>query len=194
MLSITNFATFITEGTQCHYTWYVPHDVDGLVKAMGGKKEFERKLDEMFDRGYYWHGNEPCHQVAYLYDFIGKPWKTQRAVRHIMATEYLNSAGGLSGNDDAGQMSAWYIFSALGFYPVCPATVNYFLGSPVFPRVDIHLENGRTFTIIAENASPENIYVKSVKLNGLRHTLPYITHWDIMEGGTLRFEMTNEHQ
>ena len=194
LLSITNFATFITEGTQCHYTWYVPHDVDGLVKAMGGKKEFERKLDEMFDRGYYWHGNEPCHQVAYLYDFIGKPWKTQRAVRHIMATEYLNSAGGLSGNDDAGQMSAWYIFSALGFYPVCPATVNYFLGSPVFPRVDIHLENGRTFTIIAENASPENIYVKSVKLNGLRHTLPYITHWDIMEGGTLRFEMTNEHQ
>lgn len=192
-LSITNFATFITEGTPCHYTWYVPHDVQGLVKAMGGKKAFEQKLDAMFEKGYYWHGNEPCHQVAYLYDFIGKPWKTQKAVRHIMETEYLNAVGGLSGNDDAGQMSAWYIFSALGFYPVCPATDKYYLGSPLFPRVDIHLENGKTFTIIADNASEENIYVKSVKLNGIKHTQPYITHWDIMNGGTLRFEMTNEH-
>ena len=192
-LSITNFATFITEGTPCHYTWYVPHDVQGLVKAMGGKKVFEQKLDAMFEKGYYWHGNEPCHQVAYLYDFIGKSWKTQKVVRHIMETEYLNAVGGLSGNDDAGQMSAWYIFSALGFYPVCPATDKYYLGSPLFPRVDIHLENGKTFTIIADNASEENIYVKSIKLNGIKHTQSYITHWDIMNGGTLRFEMTNEH-
>lgn len=189
--NVRDFASFITEGTPCHYTWYVPHDIPGLIKAMGGKKAFERKLDEMFEQGYYWHGNEPCHQVAYLYDFIGKPWKTQRAVRHILDTEYLNAAGGLSGNDDAGQMSAWYIFSALGFYPVCPGTDRYYLGSPIFPRADIHLENGRTFTIIAENASPTNIYVQSVKLNGLKHTLPYITHWDIMAGGTLRFIMTD---
>ena len=193
-LTETTFVTFITEGTPCHYTWYVPHDIPGLIKAMGGKGAFEEKLDAMFEKGYYWHGNEPCHQIAYLYDFIGKPWKTQQAVRHIMATEYLNSVGGLSGNDDAGQMSAWYIFSALGFYPVCPATDRYYLGSPIFPRVDIHLENGRVFTIIAENASPENIYVKSLKLNGLKHTLPYITHENIMRGGTLRFSMTNTHE
>ncbi|MBR1668674.1 MAG: GH92 family glycosyl hydrolase [Bacteroidaceae bacterium] len=193
-LTETTFATFITEGTPCHYTWYVPHDISNLIKAMGGKKAFEAKLDSMFEKGYYWHGNEPCHQIAYLYDFIGKPWKTQRAVRHIMETEYMNAVGGLSGNDDAGQMSAWYIFSALGFYPVCPSTDRYYLGSPLFPRVDIHLENGRIFTIMTENASAENIYVKSVKMNGLKHTLPYITHQDIMKGGTLRFIMTNEHE
>ncbi len=190
-LTPETFSTFITEGVPCHYTWYVPHDVPGLVKAMGGKKKFEAKLDRMFDENLYWHGNEPCHQIAYLYDFIGKPWKTQRAVRHILSTEYLNSPGGLSGNDDAGQMSAWYIFSSLGFYPVCPGTVDYYLASPVFPHAEIQLENGRTFTIIAENASPENIYVKSVKLNGLKLYRPVISHWDIMNGGTLRFEMTN---
>lgn len=146
----------------------------------------------MFDKNLYWHGNEPCHQIAYLYDFIGKPWKTQRAVRHILSTEYFNSPGGLSGNDDAGQMSAWYIFSSLGFYPVCPGSVDYYLSSPVFPKAEIQLENGRTFSIVAENASPENIYVKSVKLNGMKLTRPSISHWDIMAGGTLKFEMTSQ--
>lgn len=188
----TTFSTFITEGVPCHYTWYVPHDIPGLIKAMGGKKSFEAKLDMMFDKNLYWHGNEPCHQIAYLYDFIGKPWKTQRAVRHILSTEYFNSPGGLSGNDDAGQMSAWYIFSSLGFYPVCPGSVDYYLSSPVFPKAEIQLENGRTFSIVAENASPENIYVKSVKLNGMKQTRPSISHWAIMAGGTLKFEMTSQ--
>lgn len=183
------FSTFITEGTPCHYTWYVPHDVAGLVKAMGGKKAFEAKLDEMFRDGLYWHGNEPCHQIAYLYNYIGRPWKTQKAVRHILETEYLNKPGGLSGNDDAGQMSAWYIFSALGLYPVCPGTPYYSLSSPVFSKAEIRLENGKTFTIVAKNASPENIYVKSVSLNGKRLKRMEITHEDIMQGGTLTFEM-----
>lgn len=188
-LTPSTFATFITEGAPCHYTWYVPHDVPGLIRALGGKKKFEAKLDQMFSEGLYWHGNEPCHQIAYLYNYVGKPWKTQRAVRHILSTEYFNAPGGLSGNDDAGQMSAWYIFSSLGFYPVCPGTPDYSLASPLYPRVDISLENGRTFTIIADNLSPENIYVKSVSLNGVRLTSPTLSHWDIMKGGTLRFEM-----
>lgn len=186
------FSTFITEGTACHYSWYVPHDIPGLIKAMGGKKKFEAKLDQMFDDGLYWHGNEPCHQIAFLYNYINKPWKTQKAVRNILSTEYLNAPGGLSGNDDAGQMSAWYIFAALGMYPVCPGTPNYSLASPIFPQVDLHLENGRVFTIIAENASPQNIYVKSIKLNGLKLSSPTLSHWDILAGGTLRFEMTGQ--
>ncbi len=181
------FSTFITEGTPCHYTWYVPHDIPDLIKKMGGKKAFEAKLDKMFEEGLYWHGNEPCHQIAYLYNYIDKPNKTQKAVRHILSTEYMNSPGGLSGNDDAGQMSAWYIFSALGFYPVCPGTPYYSLGAPLFPRVDIHLENGKTFTIIAEGASSDNIYVKYTELNGVRLKKPFITHQDIMNGGTLKF-------
>ncbi|MBQ0057851.1 MAG: GH92 family glycosyl hydrolase [Bacteroidales bacterium] len=186
------FSTFITEGTPCHYTWYVPHDVAGLVEAMGGKSSFDSKLDEMFADGLYWHGNEPCHQIAYLYNYIDEPKKTQRAVRHILATEYMNRPGGLSGNDDAGQMSAWYIFSAMGFYPVCPGSTDYALGSPVFPKVDINLENGKTFTIIADNASPQNIFVESVTLNGQPLTKPFITHSDIMDGGVLHFVMTDK--
>lgn len=204
-LTPTTFSTFITEGVPCHYTWYVPHDVEGLIRRMGGKKRFEAKLDQMFGfdaegnlpegndvkRVLYWHGNEPCHQIAYLYDFIDKPWKTQKAVRHILNSEYLNSPGGLSGNDDAGQMSAWYIFSALGFYPVCPGSDRYYLGSPLF-SYEIPLQNGRTFTVEVLNNSPKNIYVKSVKLNGLKHDVNYITHWDILNGSKLTFEMTDQ--
>ncbi|MBQ9640394.1 MAG: GH92 family glycosyl hydrolase [Bacteroidaceae bacterium] len=191
----TVFSTFITEGTPVHYSWYVPHDVPGLIRAMGGKQRFEAKLDSMFAFGenqaapLYWHGNEPCHQIAYLYDFISKPEKTARAVRHILSTEYLNAPGGLSGNDDAGQMSAWYIFSALGFYPVCPATPVYYLGSPMFSRAEIRLENGRTFTILAHGASEKAIYIQSMKLNGHRYTKPFIRHADIVGGGVLELEM-----
>ena len=125
---------FITEGATCHYTWYVPHNVDGLVEALGGPQKFEAKLDSMFTEGRYWHGNEPCHQIAYLYDFIGKREKTIDRVAHILDTEYNDTPGGLSGNDDAGQMSAWYIFSSIGFYPVCPATDRYMLSAPRFQR------------------------------------------------------------
>lgn len=114
----------------------------------------------MFSEHRYWHGNEPCHQIAYLFNYAGQPWKTQREVRHIMETEYLNAPGGLSGNDDAGQMSAWYVFSAMGFYPVCPGTPYYIIGSSSFPRMSIRLENGKTFTILAHNAN-KKIYISS---------------------------------
>lgn len=138
---------YITEGATCHYTWYVPQNVEELVEMLGGKERFEAKLDSMFTEGRYWHGNEPCHQIAYLYDFIGKPEKTAQRVAHILDTEYNDTPGGLSGNDDAGQMSAWYLFSSMGFYPVCPATDRYMLTQPRFQKVTLNLENGRRFTI-----------------------------------------------
>lgn len=184
-----SFTRFITEGAPCHYTWYVPHDVYGLMKCMGGKEKYIAKLDSMFSERRYWHGNEPCHQIAYLFNYAGQPWKTQRAVRHIMETEYLTAPGGLSGNDDAGQMSAWYVFSAMGFYPVCPGTPYYIIASPSFPRMSIRLENGKTFTILAHNANEKNIYIQSARLNGKAYDKNYIAHPDIMEGGTLEFQM-----
>ena len=180
---------FITEGAPCHYTWYVPQNPEGLIEAMGGKKTFVAKLDSMFMEGRYWHGNEPCHQVAYMFDYAGEPWRTQKYVRHILDTEYLDDAGGLSGNDDAGQMSAWLLFSYMGFYPVCPATPYYMIGSPVFPKLTINLENGKAFTIIAENASSENIYIQSATLNGKPYNETFIKHEDIINGGELRFVM-----
>ena len=183
------FASFITEGAPCHYTWYAPHDVAGLIECMGGREAFAAKLDSMFSCSRYWHGNEPCHQVAYMFNYVGQPWKTQRQVRHVMETEYLDEPGGLSGNDDAGQMSAWYLFSAMGFYPVCPGTVYYALGSPSLPKVSISLENGGAFTIIADNASRDNIYIQSATLNGEPYDKTYITHGDITAGGTLRVVM-----
>ena len=183
---------FITEGAPCHYTWYVPQNPQGLMKAMGGKERFVSKLDSMFTEGRYWHGNEPCHQVAYMFNYAGEPWRTQKYVRHILDTEYLDAAGGLSGNDDAGQMSAWLLFSYMGFYPVCPATPYYMIGSPVFPKLTIHLENDKSFTIIAENASAENIYIQSATLNGQPYTHNNLLHEDIMKGGELHFVMGKE--
>ena len=180
---------FITEGAPCHYTWYVPQNPEGLIEAMGGKKIFVAKLDSMFMEGRYWHGNEPCHQVVYMFNYAGEPWRTQKYVRHILDTEYLDDAGGLSGNDDAGQMSAWLLFSYMGFYPVCPATPYYMIGSPVFPKLTINLENGKDFTIIAENASSENIYIQSATLNGKPYNETFIKHEDIINGGELRFVM-----
>lgn len=184
-----SFAPFITEGAPCHYTWYVPHDPYGLMDCMGGREAYLAKLDSMFSERRYWHGNEPCHQVAFMFNYAGEPWKTQQAVRQIMDTEYLNAPGGLSGNDDAGQMSAWYLFAALGFYPVCPGSPYYLLASPSFPRAVIRLENGRQFVITAENASKENIFIQSVTLNGKPYTRNYIAHEDILNGGTLSFVM-----
>lgn len=185
-----SFSKAITEGAPCHYTWYVPHDQQGLMEIMGGREMYVAKLDSMFSHRRYWHGNEPCHQVAWLYNYAGQPWKSQREIRHIMDTEYLATPGGLSGNDDAGQMSAWYVFAAMGFYPVCPASTEYALGSPVFPRMEIALENGRTFTIIARDASPENIYVASATLNGKPLQSNFITHNDILSGSTLELQMS----
>ena len=158
---------------------------------MGGREAFVAKLDSMFSEQRYWHGNEPCHQVAYMFNYAGEPWKTQRAVRHVMDTEYLNEPGGLSGNDDAGQMSAWYLFSALGFYPVCPGTPYYIIGSPSFEEATIQLENGKQFTIKAHGASSENIYIESAKLNGKEYNKNYLSHATIVDGGCLEFNMSN---
>lgn len=195
---------YITEGATCHYSWYVPHDIPALIERMGGAQRFEQKLDSMFGPSIglpkgetlYWHGNEPCHQIPFLYNYTAQPWKTQRAVRHILSTEYNDSPGGLSGNDDAGQMSAWYIFAALGFYPVCPATKAYELASPTFQHVTLNLENGRKFNIEAPDASTENIYVRSVTIDGRPLPPPVgnastlsISHDDILRGATLHFDM-----
>ena len=146
---------FITEGATCHYTWYMPQNVEGLVEVLGGPQKFEAKLDSMFTEGRYWHGNEPCHQIAYFYDFIGKREKTIERVAHILDTEYNDTPGGLSGNDDAGQMSAWYIFSSIGFYPVCPATDRYMLSAPRFQKITLHPDGGRPF-VITPNTFPRD--------------------------------------
>lgn len=174
---------FITEGTPCHYAWFVPHDVKGLVKMLG-KEEFEARLDSMFTESRYWHGNEPCHHVAYLYDWVGRPDKVAKVVSDIIRTEYRNTPGGLSGNDDCGQMSAWYVFSCLGFYPVCPGSAEYALGAPAFDTIIIHQKNGTDFTI-ERNADRSGT---SFRLNGKRHPSPFLKHSDIVEGGTLLFE------
>ncbi|MCQ2183922.1 MAG: GH92 family glycosyl hydrolase [Bacteroidales bacterium] len=161
----------IPEGTPCHSVWFVPHDVKGLVRHLG-RAEFEARLDSMFTLRRYWHGNEPCHQVAYLYDYIGKPEKTRTVVKEILLSEYRNTPGGLSGNDDTGQMSAWYVFSSMGFYPVCPGSGEYALGVPAFESVTIHLENGRDFTIS-----------RSSDARGPRR--PFLKHRRILRGGRL---------
>lgn len=189
-----SFARFITEGAPCHYTWYVPHDVYGLMESMGGKEKFVSKLDSMFSENRYWHGNEPCHQVAFMFNYAGQPWKTVDAVRHIMGTEYFDEPGGLSGNDDAGQMSAWYMFAAIGFYPVCPGSEYYVLSAPTFPLVEFHLENGKSFILSAPGVSDKNRYIKSIKLNGNDYTRNYISHSDIINGGVMEFEMADTPQ
>lgn len=186
-LTPCTFSTFITEGLPVHYSWYVPHDVSGLIKCMGGARRFEEKLDSMFDCSLYWHGNEPCHQIAYLYDFIGKQEKCARVVRRILETEYMNEPGGLSGNDDAGQMSAWYIFSSLGFYPVCPGTDRYYLSCPVFRRADIKVGRDKRFTVVRDGDLSDDTSLRGVYLNGKRLKRTFITHDEIMRGGVLEF-------
>ncbi len=183
------FTSFITEGAPCHYTWYAPHDAYGLMACMGGQDAYVAKLDSMFLCQRYWHGNEPCHQVPFMFNFAGQPYKTQRAVRHILATEYSNTAGGLAGNDDAGQMAAWYVFAAMGFYPVCPGTPYYLLASPLFPSITICPDEGNPFTIRALNANKENIYIQSATLNGIPYTRNYLTHDDLTQGGLLELVM-----
>lgn len=194
-----------TEANSWQYSFYVPQDIEGMITLYGGKKQFGAKLDTMFNTsskttgrhqaditgliGQYAHGNEPSHHIAYLYDFAGEPWKTQKLVRRIMAEMYKNSPDGLSGNEDCGQMSAWYIFSALGFYPLTPGSNVYIIGSPLFKKAIINLENGNRFTIIAKNNSRENIYIKSVELNGKPYNKFYISHFDIMKGGMLEIVM-----
>lgn len=180
---------FITEGNACQYSWYVPQDVYGLMECMGGREEYLLKLDSMFTQHRMWHGNEPSHHIGFMYNYAGEPWKTQKEVRNIMSTDYKLGANGLSGNDDSGQMSAWYIFASLGFYPVCPAGGYYVIGSPSFSKAEITMENGNKFIVIARDASPNNIYIQSAMLNGKPYTKNFILHSDIASGGLLEFVM-----
>jgi predicted alpha-1,2-mannosidase len=195
-----------TEGNAWQYTWYVPQDTAGLIRAMGGNKRFVAKLDTLFDSkvdpksfaavedisgliGYYAHGNEPSHHIGYLYVYAGQPWRTQERLKQIVTSQYQPVPGGLSGNDDLGQMSAWLIFTSLGFYPVTPGSGEYVIGRPFVDRAVLHLPNGKTFSIVADNLSDANGYVGSVRLNGQPLTRAFIRHEEIMKGGELRFVM-----
>lgn len=202
--------SYITEGATCHYTWYVPQNIQGLFNVINKSVDKSAKclnrnvqgisqsdtmsavvsrLDKMFDEGLYWHGNEPCHQVAYLYDAAGTPWKTQQRIHHILNTEYNDTPGGLSGNDDAGQMSAWYVFSAIGFYPVCPGTPYYYIGTPSFDKVTFNLENGKKFEIQAHGVGDKAFYIQKTLLNGKPMSGYQLSHDDILKGGNLGFWM-----
>ena len=193
-----------TEGNAWQYFWYVPHNIQALMELTGGTKAFEQKLDTFFTSTYkseqmnhnasgfvgqYAHGNEPSHHVAYLYNFAGQPWKTQKYVSHILNTLYNNTSSGYAGNDDCGQMSAWYVFSAMGFYPVNPADGRYIIGSPLLDECTLNLAGNKEFRIRTIRKSPEDIYIQSVTLNGKKHKDFFITHQDIMNGGTMVFKM-----
>lgn len=201
------------EGNAWNYTLYVPHDPAGLIKLMGGNARMVRYLDSLFTMtlpdkffaeteditrdgiiGNYVHGNEPSHHVAYLYNWTDKPWKTQERVRMILKKMYKPTPDGLGGNDDTGQMSAWYIFSTLGFYPVAPGSDHFSVGSPAINKATINLENGKTFTIDVKNQSDKNVYVRKILLNGQPLNRLYITQSEIMNGGTLTFFMSRSHQ
>jgi predicted alpha-1,2-mannosidase len=200
-----------TEANAWQYTWFVPHDVKGLIELEGGREKFVMKLDTLFTMssevqstvsdvtgliGQYAHGNEPSHHTLYLYDYAGAPWKTQSLARKVMDELYSAGPAGLCGNEDMGQMSAWYVFSAMGFYPVTPGQNTYVFGSPVFSKVTIYLDktyyNGRKFVIEAKNNSRENKYIQSATLNGKTYNKPWFSQSDIKDGGVLIFEMGPE--
>jgi len=181
---------YITEGTPFQYTFFAPHDVQGLIERLGGRESFVARLDDFFDGGHNWHGNEPSHHIAYLYTHAGAPWRTQERVRKLLASEYGLGPTGLRGNDDTGQMSAWYVFSALGFYPVCPGSPHYELGSPLFTQARIAVGEGRTFTVRASRASARNLYVRQASLDGKPHPRPWLAHQDVARGGVLTLDMS----
>jgi predicted alpha-1,2-mannosidase len=181
-----------TEGDAWVYTWSPLHDQAGLIQLMGGAEQYDRKLDRHFSGGHNVHSNEPSHHYGYLYDFGGQPWKTQAMVRKIAAKEYHASPGGLDGDDDCGQMSAWLLFTALGFYPVNPASGEYMIGSPMYDQISLTLANGKTFRVEASNNSAENVYIRSATLNGKPLDIPVITWEQIQAGGILHFVMSQE--
>lgn len=200
------------EGNSWNYSFFVPHNPTALVEKMGGKKAFAKKLDTLFSMhlpdsffaeteditrdgiiGGYVHGNEPAHHVPYLYNWTNEPWKTQKQVRLILNKQYQPTPDGLGGNDDCGQMSAWYIFSSLGFYPVAPGSEDYAIGSPIVNHAILNLENGKVFEIEVQNQSDENVFVKSITLNGKPLQKLTLTHTEIMKGGKLVFVMSNKH-
>lgn len=194
-----------TEANSWQYSFYVPQDIMGLIRLMGGKKAFTERLDSLFNTksettgrnqaditgliGQYAHGNEPSHHMAYLYNYANQPWKTQQRVNQICKNLYDDKPDGLSGNEDCGQMSSWYVLSSLGFYPVCPGSNVYAIGTPIFKEALINLENNNNFTIKAKNLSDDNIYIQSAKLNGKLYNKSYLLHQDIMKGGELVFYM-----
>ncbi|MCU4155091.1 GH92 family glycosyl hydrolase [Carboxylicivirga sp. A043] len=202
-----DYTDHFCESNAWHYFWFVPHNIEGLINKTGGYQRFEEKLDSMFTYhpkdddelpifstgmiGQYAHGNEPSHHVAYLYNYLGKPWKTQERVREILETQYAPIPNGHCGNEDCGQMSSWYIFSSMGFYPVNPADGIYVIGTPLWNKASIKVDDGKLFEITAHNASESNKHIASVKLNGKLLNRSYIYHHEIMQGGHLEFEMTN---
>jgi predicted alpha-1,2-mannosidase len=177
-----------TEGDDWVYTWSVLHDIPGLIQLIGGDEAFNAKLDEYFAGGHNQHDNEPSHHTAYLYDYSGEPWKTQSKVREIAGQAYSNTPTGMLGNEDCGQMSAWYIFAAMGFYPVNPVSGEYMIGSPLFRKIVIHLPQGKQFVISAPGNSPKNVYIQSATLNGKPLEIPVLTWQDIRSGGSLELE------
>ncbi|NOU19914.1 MAG: glycoside hydrolase family 92 protein [Bacteroidales bacterium] len=196
------------EGNAWNYSLFVPHDISNLINLSGGKARFTQHLDSLFTMtlppkyyentedidkvgimGNYVHGNEPSHHVAYMFVYAGQPWKTQEIVRNVINRMYLNKPDGLCGNDDCGQMSAWYIFSAMGFYPVCPGSNQYIIGAPYLPYLSVTLENGKVLTIKADGVNNENRYIQSATLNGKPLLNAWITHTDLIDGGELVFKM-----
>jgi len=198
---------FFTEGNAWQYSFAVPQDVNGLIQLYGGNDAFAAKLDELFTTssattgreqpdvtgliGQYAQGNEPSHHMAYLYNFAGQPWKTQALVHRINQEFYKNDPDGLIGNEDCGQMSAWFVLSAMGFYPVCPGNGEYVLGTPLFDEVSIQLENGKSFTIRARRNTADAYYVQRTSLNNRTHINSYVLHSDVMKGGVLEFQLGN---
>jgi predicted alpha-1,2-mannosidase len=193
-----------TEGTSWQYSWSAPHDVPGLIALFGGREKFLEKLDMLFTFknmeakglddvqgriGEYFHGNEPSHHIIYLYCYAGQPWKAAQRLHEVVATQYGNRPNSLTGNDDCGQMSAWYLFTVLGFYPVCPGSDYYVLGSPGVKKGVMHLSNGATFTMTAQDLSAENIYVQSARVNGKAWNTPFLPYGELKNGGTLEFTM-----
>jgi predicted alpha-1,2-mannosidase len=199
------------EGNSYQWSWFVPHDVDGLAELYGGKEGMIKKLDELFSAssemegenvsadisgliGQYAHGNEPSHHITHFYNYLGQPWRTQELVDQVLTTLYFNAPDGLSGNEDCGQMSAWYILNAMGFYQVCAGNPVYSIGRPLFKEAIIHLPNGKNFTIGTLNNAPQNKYIKAIRLNGEELKEPFFTHEQLMAGGLLQIEMTNTPQ
>jgi predicted alpha-1,2-mannosidase len=205
-----------TEGNSWHYTWSVFHDPQGLIDLMGGKQMFVQMLDSVFsvppafddsyygfpiheiremtvmNMGNYAHGNQPIQHMIYLYNYAGQPWKAQYWLRQVMDRMYTAAPDGYCGDEDNGQTSAWYVFSALGFYPVCPASDQYVLGAPLFKKATLHLENGNTLTINAPSNSDSNIYIGNMLLDGAQYTRNYITHESIMRGGVMDLQMEQQ--
>jgi predicted alpha-1,2-mannosidase len=198
-----------TEGNAWQYSWYQPQDEQGLINLLGGKQQLIAKLDAMFDAkvdpkqyadvedmagmmGQYVHGNEPSHHLAYLYDYAGAPWRTQDRLRQIVESQYRPAPDGLVGNDDLGQMSAWLIFTSLGFYPVAPGSNEYVIGRPFVDRAVLHLPNGKTLTVVADHLSATNAFIRSVTLNGRPLTRTFLRHEELLRGGELRFEMSTK--